>query len=1044
LSHSTITCLFQDKKGFLWVGTPNGLNRFDGYSFKQYRENYFDSTTLTGFYIQKLAEDRGGNLWCTTNRGIGKLNRSSDSFQNYYLNSDSAHTVMATNIKDIVMDEERNQMFVLTDEYLFRMNIATGLVTKINTRDRIEFNRSDAVNRLTYNPDDDALYLYSKRLLYKYNISSDSIQCLIGESAGSFLKGENIQGIFCGIEGECWLYTNFHFWLLDENGFKEINLSHNGQQHPSYILFAYQKNPEEICFVTPDAIYSYSMQLSKLDVIIEYDLKLPVSDEITAFLSMGNSVFWLGTTEGLFKINRHKHIFSVTDISQYPVSMNNPVSMIYNDDGLLWLSSESGEVAVIDLEIQAGNRALKASLNLKKKIFSLKKGSSGNVICATEKGLYELKLDHDKILAYALFERNEVSAIDHGSSDTIWFSSGNRIYSIPLSARSDSFSIDMSNLRISPVIDLKHIGNSVFILQAHKVIKYSLHDSSAAIFSLKQLRPQLLPDNNCFLPADDKMLLVGTSSGAFIFYLYDFKVLPNYINAGQMAGPVHSMIQDESHRLWISSSRGLYSFDTSTNDIHTYDLSDGLPAQSFTDRMATISPKGKLCFFGDRKLVAFNPDSLISHKGNPNVLLTDVTLLGRNGQRFENLVGLDTLKIDTKYSQLLFHCALLDYWDPLNNTFKYSIQRSGETAEWIDISTNNSFFIAGLHTGDYILKIRGISHNLHGGEGSKSLVIRINAPIWRSRLAFILYAVILLALFYLILLFTTRQLRNLNRQYRERELIAKKVELQKEELTQKNKNITDSINYAKRIQMALMPSTKLFKKFFPDSFILHIPKDIVSGDFYWVNEVDGRVYFAAVDCTGHGVPGAFMSIIGFDLFRRITEIEKKKQPAEILNSLSQGFESIFRDIEDITLRDGMDAAFCAIDPNYKVLEFSGAFNPLYLVRDNTITEIKGDRFSVGLSHVEDALPSQEFRDHVIPLNEGDVIYIFTDGYADQFGGPEGKKYKYRRFRHLLLALHQLPMERQVEFLKRSIMDWKGDLDQVDDILILGIRIHHNK
>jgi serine phosphatase RsbU (regulator of sigma subunit) len=187
-----------------------------------------------------------------------------------------------------------------------------------------------------------------------------------------------------------------------------------------------------------------------------------------------------------------------------------------------------------------------------------------------------------------------------------------------------------------------------------------------------------------------------------------------------------------------------------------------------------------------------------------------------------------------------------------------------------------------------------------------------------------------------------------------------------------------------------------------------------------------------------------MSIIGFDLFRRITEIEKKKQPAEILNSLSQGFESIFRDIEDITLRDGMDAAFCAIDPNYKVLEFSGAFNPLYLVRDNTITEIKGDRFSVGLSHVEDALPSQEFRDHVIPLNEGDVIYIFTDGYADQFGGPEGKKYKYRRFRHLLLALHQLPMERQVEFLKRSIMDWKGDLDQVDDILILGIRIHHNK
>ncbi|MBA7546200.1 hypothetical protein ES705_38583 [subsurface metagenome] len=235
-----------------------------------------------------------------------------------------------------------------------------------------------------------------------------------------------------------------------------------------------------------------------------------------------------------------------------------------------------------------------------------------------------------------------------------------------------------------------------------------------------------------------------------------------------------------------------------------------------------------------------------------------------------------------------------------------------------------------------------------------------------------------------------------------------------------------------------MPSQKLFKKLFSDSFILHIPKDIVSGDFYWVNEVEGRIYIAAVDCTGHGVPGAFMSVIGFELFRRITETEKKKQPAEILNSLNRGFESIFSDADSVILRDGMDVAFCAIDQEMKVLEFAGAFNPLYLIRENSITEIKGDRFSVGLNEEENEQKS--FNDHVIPLSRGDVIYIFTDGFADQFGGPDGKKYKYRRFRHLLLALHQLPMERQGEFLKRSILDWKGSLDQVDDVLVVGIRI----
>jgi serine phosphatase RsbU (regulator of sigma subunit) len=371
----------------------------------------------------------------------------------------------------------------------------------------------------------------------------------------------------------------------------------------------------------------------------------------------------------------------------------------------------------------------------------------------------------------------------------------------------------------------------------------------------------------------------------------------------------------------------------------------------------------------------------------------------------------------------------------------YSMVKVGKPEEWIALDNEKTILISGLRAGLYSLKVDGTNHSGQWNADTRELIVRVNAPIWQSRIAIILYGVFLVVLIYLLIYFRTKHLWKLNREYKEREIIAKQSEQQKEELTIKNKNITDSINYAKRIQMALMPSRKLFAKKFPDSFILHMPKDIVSGDFYWINEVAGRVYFAAVDCTGHGVPGAFMSIIGFDLFRRITEIENKKQPAEILNSLSKGFETIFQDVESITLRDGMDVAFCAVDKEMNVLEFAGAFNPLYLVRDNTITEIKGDRCSVGLDQ-EPGINGEDnmFSDHVIQLRDGDIIYIFTDGFADQFGGPEGKKYKYRRFRHLLLALHQLPMERQVEFLQRSILDWKGDLDQVDDILVMGIRI----
>jgi serine phosphatase RsbU (regulator of sigma subunit) len=285
-------------------------------------------------------------------------------------------------------------------------------------------------------------------------------------------------------------------------------------------------------------------------------------------------------------------------------------------------------------------------------------------------------------------------------------------------------------------------------------------------------------------------------------------------------------------------------------------------------------------------------------------------------------------------------------------------------------------------------------------------------------------------------------LLNINREYRERERIAKKIEQQKEELTLKNKNITDSINYARRIQIAMMPSVRHFKAVFEDSFILHMPKDIVSGDFFWVNHANNKIFFSAADCTGHGVPGAFMSIIGVELFRRIIEIEKIYTPAEILNGLSKHLERVFGDVDEMKLRDGMDLAFCSINDEHTLLEFAGAFNSLYIIRDSSIIEIRGDRYSVGVYPEDEKFRS--FNNHVLPLQDGDLIYVFTDGFVDQFGGPEGKKYKYRRFRHLLLALHQLPLAKQEEFLRKSILEWKGDLEQVDDILVMGLRIRQQK
>ncbi|HJX71569.1 MAG TPA: SpoIIE family protein phosphatase [Bacteroidales bacterium] len=369
--------------------------------------------------------------------------------------------------------------------------------------------------------------------------------------------------------------------------------------------------------------------------------------------------------------------------------------------------------------------------------------------------------------------------------------------------------------------------------------------------------------------------------------------------------------------------------------------------------------------------------------------------------------------------------------------YRYAIIRDTANINWIDLGLKNYIILTHLKPGHNTIRISVslADQDIDISPGELTIIVGTHFLISAYAIAF--YIIAFIILFSAFFRLQTRALRKLTRQFRERERIAEQLMTQKEELALKNKNITDSINYAQRIQSALMPSEKQFKSILPESFILHIPRDIVSGDFYWINEVKDYIFIAAVDCTGHGVPGAFVSIIGFELFRKLTNIEGIQQPSEILNSLNNDFKEVFRDVENITLRDGMDVAFCSLNKKTRTLEFAGAFNPLYLIRDNSIIEVKGDRNSVGLDHPENDV--NEFTNHTIQLQAGDIFYIFSDGFVDQFGGPEGKKYKYRRFRHLLLALHDLPMNRQHDFLYKSIVEWKGDLDQVDDILVIGIK-----
>ena len=281
------------------------------------------------------------------------------------------------------------------------------------------------------------------------------------------------------------------------------------------------------------------------------------------------------------------------------------------------------------------------------------------------------------------------------------------------------------------------------------------------------------------------------------------------------------------------------------------------------------------------------------------------------------------------------------------------------------------------------------------------------------------------------------------------------VEERTAELKQKEQEITDSIRYALRIQLSIIPTNNHVKTLLPKSMIYYRPKDIVSGDFYWVDEFDDSVLFAAVDCTGHGVPGAMMSVIGLKLLNQAVQDKRLSVPADILQYLDAGVNSTLRQSYDPSaVKDGMDLAVCNLCYKTLTLQYAGAFNSMCLVRKNIantykttntrelffgldMLEIKSDKSPIG-SNINDV--ADVFTNHTLQLQKDDCIYIYTDGFADQFGGPKGKKFKYNQLKEVLVLNAHLPIEEQRDCLDKTFKDWKGKQEQVDDVLVIGIKI----
>jgi len=1057
LSQTSIHCVIQDSKGFLWVGTQDGLNKYDGYSFKTFKNEPHDTSSISNNYIHCIFEDSQGEIWVGTNFGLNKYDRFSNTFT-HFLADPSDPDKLKENEVYTIYEDSKGLLWIKTINYLTRLNPKT-----LKFRHYSHYN--DVFNFVAVNTkfaimedEDEVLWVGTKDGLNFFDQKLEIFKRYAHDlSDDNSISDNRVKMIYLDSKG--------NFWIGTENGLNKFDRKretfkkyYSDPDRPNSLLNSninviFEDKSGDLWIGTDNGLNKYISAIDGFEsfTALTHQNQNKLITSITSIIQDNSDIIWIGSLQGLIKMEQRKQSFRLYDNSKdnSPLFSNNYISAILKDfRARIWVGTWGTGLHLYNRKTNHIEKFNAANSNLKNDyIHKIFQDKSGKIWVGTQNGIYFY--DENKNAFYSfenkkllnIFRTNRVYDIMQDSKDNIWVACRNGLHKVS----GDSLKSYYNNSN-----DINSLSSNLvycIVEDRHGKIwigcEYGFNCLDTNADSIKRFVRNEYSCTNClssneiiniFEDKKNDCLWIGTVNGLNKFTPENesFKTytekngLPNNI--------IYAILQDNSGNLWMSTNRGISKFDPSKEEFYNFGMSDGLQNYEFNIGAYYKSFDGEMFFGGISGFNSFYPDSVKKRQYIPNIEITSVELLMDKTNKLINIGRDRIIKIPYDNNLITIEFSALDFSMPEKNNYAYKLE--GLEEEWIALG-NRRYATFSLPSGKYIFKVKGSNSDFVWNEAGAELQMIVETPLWKHPLAYVFYVLLAIFSVFLLIQYRTRSLRKSNFELKEKELIAEQIALQKEELTLKNKSITDSIIYAKRIQEALMPSMNLFSRLLPDSFLLHKAKDIVSGDFYWVNEKNNKTFLAIVDCTGHGVPGAFMSIIGFELLRKITDDQGIENADQILNDLNKGIALTFgKDSSNIRLKDGMDIAMCVLDKDKKELEFAGAFRPMYFVRDNKIEEIRGDRFSVGLLDNSEEI---QITKTTIKLKKNDVFYFFSDGYADQFGGPESKKYKYRRFRHLLLTIHKLPLDQQKAILEKSFDEWKGNLEQVDDILIVGLR-----